>query len=76
MRKLATGFRPYGGARITYANDGLGADELDELVDYAALSIALGIGVDVSKVTNVADLISGSTVGFTMGVDYRRKSVR
>ncbi len=32
----------------TYANDALGADELDELVLNGALGVALGVGLDVA----------------------------
>lgn len=53
----------------TYANDGLGADQLDVLVLNAALGVALGIGLDVAQVTNVAGLVRGSTVGLVVRVD-------
>lgn len=54
---------------ITYANDGLGANQLDVLVLNAALGVALGIGLDVAQVTNVAGLVGGSTVGLVVRVD-------
>lgn len=61
------------GARegITYANDGLGADQLDVLVLNAALGVALSIGLDVAQVTNVAGLVRGSTVGLVVRVDWQ-----
>jgi hypothetical protein len=55
----------------TYANNALGADQLDKLVRGCALGITLGIRLDVSEITNVADLIGGSTVSLAMWVDYR-----
>ena len=38
----------YGGEGMTYANDGLGADELDELVGCGALCVALAVGLEVA----------------------------
>lgn len=55
----------------TYANDALGADQLDELVGDAALGVALGVRLDVAEVTNVTGLVRGSTVGLVVGVDCR-----
>jgi hypothetical protein len=52
-------------------NDGLGADELDELVGHGALGVALGISLEVAEVTNVADLVGRSTVGLAVGVEVR-----
>jgi hypothetical protein len=54
---------------LTYTDDGLRADQLDVLVLNAALGVALGIGLDVAQVTNVADLVRGSTVGLVVRVD-------
>lgn len=54
---------------VTYANDALGADELDQLVLDAALCVTLGISLEVTKVTDVALLVAGSTVGFVVRVD-------
>jgi hypothetical protein len=51
------------------ADNALGSDELDELVGHRALSIALAIGLEVAKVTNVADLVGGSTMVLAMGVE-------
>lgn len=57
----------------TYANDGLGPDQLDVLVLDRALGVALGIGRDVAQVANVAVLIGRRTVGLVVGVDWRMK---
>lgn len=57
----------------TYADDGLGANQLDVLVLNAALGVALGVGLDVAQVANVAGLIARSTVGLVVGVDYVRQ---
>lgn len=53
----------------TYANDTLGANDLDELVGHRALGVALGIRLDVAEVTNMAVLIGRGTVGLAVGVD-------
>ena len=53
----------------TYANDALGADELDEVVDNRTLGVALGIRVDVAEVTDVAVLVPGGAVRLAVGVD-------
>lgn len=45
------------------------ADELDVRVLHGALGIALTIGLDVAKVTNVSGLVGGSTVGLAVRVD-------
>ena len=59
-----------GGSSVsTYADDAVGADDLNELVGHGALRVALGVGLDVAEVTDVADLVLGSTVGLAMGVD-------
>ena len=54
----------------TYANDALGADELDQLVLNAALGVTLGVGLEVTKVTDMALLVTGGTVCLVLGVDY------
>jgi hypothetical protein len=54
----------------TYADNALGADQLDELISGGALAIALTIGLEVAKVTNMASLISWCTVCLAVGVDY------
>lgn len=64
------------GANWTYADDGLGADQLDMLVLDAALGVALGIGLDVAQVANVAVLVGGSTVGLVVRVDYNAAGER
>lgn len=53
----------------TYANDGLRADELDEVVSHGALGVALSIGLEVAEITNVADLVGAVAVGGATGVD-------
>jgi hypothetical protein len=50
------------GYRETYADDGLWADQLDELVGDGALGVALAVGLVVTEVTDVADLIGWGTV--------------
>jgi hypothetical protein len=47
----------------------VGSDQLDDRVLNASLSDGVGVGGDVSEVTSVAVLISGSTVGFSVGVE-------
>ena len=44
------------------------ADELDQAVTVIALGVSLAIGLEVAKVTNMADLVAGGTVGLAMGV--------
>jgi hypothetical protein len=51
------------------ANNALGANQLDQLVGDAALSIALAVGLEVAQVTDVALVILGSTVGLVVGID-------
>ena len=51
------------------AEDALGADQLDELVRDGALGVALSIGLEVAKVTDVALAVGGSTVGLVVRVD-------
>lgn len=59
------------GVKVTYANDALGANELDQLVLNAALGVTLAIGLEVTEVTNVALLVAGGTVGLVVRVDCR-----
>lgn len=56
----------------TYANDALGANDLDELVGHRALGVALGIRLDVAEVTNMAVLVGRGAVGLAVGVDCRK----
>lgn len=51
------------------ADDGLGTNELDKLVGDGANGVALGVGLEVTKVTDVAVLVGGSTVALAVGVD-------
>ena len=55
----------------TYANDALRSNELDQLVLNASLGITLCIGLEVTKVTNVALLVLRGAVGLVVGVDCR-----
>jgi len=59
----------------TYADDALGADQLDQLVCVASLSIALGVGLEVTQVTNVALLVGWGTVCLVVRVDCHRLSM-
>lgn len=52
------------------AEDALGADQLDELVRDGALSVALGVGLEVAQVTDVALAVGGGAVGLVVGVDW------
>lgn len=54
----------------TYANNALGANELDQGVLERALRVALGISLDVAEVTDVALLVGAVTVGRAVGVDW------
>ena len=58
------------GMELTYAQNALGTDQLDKLVLSGTNSIALSIGLEVTKVTDVTVGVSGSTVGLAVGVDY------
>jgi hypothetical protein len=53
----------------TYADDALGADQLDQLVGVASLGVALPVCLEVAQVTDVALLVVGSTVRLVLGVD-------
>jgi hypothetical protein len=55
--------------RVTYAQHALSADQFDELVLNGTDSIALGIGLDVAQVTDMAHGVSRGTVGLSVGVD-------
>ena len=52
------------------AEDALGADQLDELVGDGALGVALGVGLEVAQVTDVALGVGGGAVGLVVGVDW------
>lgn len=54
----------------TYANNALGADQLDEFIGNCALAIALGISLEVSEISYMANLVLWSTVGLAVRVDY------
>jgi hypothetical protein len=55
---------------MTYADDALGSDQLDELVLDASLGVALGICLEVTQVTDMALLVGGGTVSLVVRVDY------
>ena len=50
------------------AENALGTDQLNELILHGAGSVALGIGLEVAKVTDVAFGVGGSTVSLAEGV--------
>lgn len=52
------------------ADDALGANQLDQLVRGAALSIALAVGLEVAQVTDVALVVFGRAVRLVVGVDW------
>lgn len=59
----------------TYADDALGANELDEQVGHGALGVALGVGLDVAEITDMAGLIGAVTVSLVVGVDCAHREV-
>ncbi len=63
------------GACSTYANDAVGANQLDEAVRDGALGVALAVSLNVAEIANVTGLIGGSTVGLAVGVDWEREHV-
>jgi hypothetical protein len=52
------------------AEHALRADQLDELVRDAALGVALGVGLEVAQVADVALAVRGGAVGLVVGVDW------
>lgn len=54
----------------TYANNAVGADELDQAVLSRALGVTLAISLDVAQITNMTGLVAGGTVGLVVRVDY------
>ena len=55
------------------AEDALRADQLDELVRDGALGVALGVGLEVAQVADVALAVGGGAVGLVVGVDCGRE---
>ena len=53
------------------AEDALGADQLDVLVRDGALGVALGVGLEVAQVADVALAVGGGAVGLVVGVDCK-----
>jgi len=56
-------------ASTAYANNAVGADQLDELVCNCAGRFALAVSLEVAQVTDMALFIMRSTVGFVVRVD-------
>ena len=54
----------------TYANDGLWADELDQLVGDGALGVALAVRLEVAQVADVALLVGWGAVLLVVWVDW------
>jgi hypothetical protein len=54
----------------TYAQDGLGTNQLNEAVLLGAIGVTLSIGLEVAEVTDVTVRVSGGTVVLAEGVDY------
>lgn len=54
---------------ITYAENGLRADQLDEVVLLGANGVTLSIGLEVAEVTDVTVLVDRGTVVLAEGVD-------
>lgn len=52
------------------AEDALGADQLDVLVGHGALGVALGVGLEVAQVADVALAVAGGAVGLVVRVDW------
>jgi hypothetical protein len=57
-----------------YTDNALGANQFDELVGGRAFPVALGIGLEVAKITNMANLVLGCAVCLAMRVDYHPSS--
>merc|ERR1712183_829605 len=53
------------------AENALRADQLDELVRDGALGVALGVGLEVAQVADVALAVGGGAVGLVVGVEVR-----
>lgn len=69
-----TSFSLARGLEFTYANDAVGANQLDEAVLDGALGIALAIRVNVAEIADVAGVIRGSTVVLAVGVNWMGES--
>lgn len=54
---------------FSYANDGVGADQLNKIVLDSALGVAIAVDSDVSEVTDVTLLVAWGAVGLAVGVD-------
>jgi hypothetical protein len=63
------------GRGCTHAQDAVLADQLDEAVADAALGVALGVGLDVAQVADVAVVVGWGAVLLAMGVVCHALSV-
>jgi hypothetical protein len=63
-----------GGRGITYANDALGTNQLDQLVRDVALCVTLAVCLEVAQVTDVALVVAGGAVRLVVWVDCARVS--
>ena len=54
--------------------DAFGANQFDLLVRNGPFGIALAVCLEVAKVTYMALVITGGTVGFREGIDYSEGS--
>lgn len=62
------------GESATYSEHTLLANQLDQAIADAALGVALGIGLDVAQVTDVALRIRRRSVGLAIRVVYAVRS--
>jgi hypothetical protein len=60
---------------VTYADDALRTDELDQLVLNGALGVTLAISLEVAEVTDMTDLSGAVTVRGSVGVDCEKRSL-
>ena len=58
--------------RRTHAQNAILPDELDVLVGDGALGVALGVGLEVAQIPDVALVVRGRAVRFAEGVDCGR----
>jgi hypothetical protein len=58
----------------TYAQNALGTNQLNKLVLLGADGVTLSIGLEVTKVTDMALGVLRSSMGLAIGVDWRSVS--